>query len=253
MFLKRRHNRNQRHNVAGAQSGAQYPENQPSLQLQAAGAESVYHFPLAMVQSLRQMVTRLQRDGKLAPKISIVAAHRQEGVSLTALALAATMAHDLSKTICLVDLNWWWPSQIMSDLGSASPGLAALLRNEIDWEQALVRTSLPNLALLPAGTVVADYRPVIARSTALKLCIEQLSERVDHILFDVPAILATSDAIPLTALSDACCVTVRQGVSTRAAVAHALDEVSHLAMLGVVLNRVQIATPQRLLKWVPEE
>lgn len=224
-----------------------------SLRLHAVGAEAVYQFPPDLVHSLRHMITRLGRDGKLAKKLSIVAAQRQEGVSLTAFALASIMAHDLSQTVCLVDLNWWWPGSMMQHLAGSSPGLAPLLRGEADWEAALVHTSLPNLALLPTGDITPDKRPIVARSSALKECIEQLSSQVDYLLFDIPAILTTSDAIPLISLSDASCMIVQQGVSNRTAVAQAVREVGHQEILGVVLNRVNNATPKPILKWIPEE
>jgi len=246
MFFKKRNK--------GAQ--AQKPQNtngSTALRLQAVGSEAVYHFPPDLVQSLRQMITRLARDGKLASKLSIVAAQRQEGVSLTAFALASIMAHDLSKTVCLVDLNWWWPGSMMQTLAGNSPGLTQLMSGKANWDEVLVHTSLPNLALLPAGNTTADKRPIVARSNTLVKYIEQLSSQVDYLLFDTPAILTTSDAVPLVSLSDACCMIIQQGVSNRAAVAQAAKEVSHQEILGVVLNRVSHATPQPVLKWIPEE
>jgi len=227
--------------------------NYPSLQLQVNGSNVSYRFPANLEQPLRHMVTLLDRDQQLSQRVSVVSALRHEGVSLLSLALAATMAHDLSRTICFVDLNWWWPNSFMRELATCSPGIMTLLRGEVNWDQALVRTSLPNLAILPAGNLRPEERPVVARSAALRALIEGLSKSVDHLILDVPAILKTSDAIPLASLGNACCVVVQQGVSSRTAVSQALDQIKHLPMLGVAMNRVQVKTPRWLLHWIPQE
>lgn len=223
------------------------------LQFQTADSQSIYRFPTTMEQPLRHMVTRLSRDQQLPPKLAMVAALRHEGVSLISLALAAIMAHDLSRTICLVDLNWWWPNAFMQSLTPNSSGIALLLRRESQWDQALVRTTLPNLAILPAGHLLPEQRSVVARSTALKNLLEELSLRVDHLILDIPAILTTSDAIPLASLGDACCPVVQQGVSSRSMVGRAVDEVRHMPLVGVVMNRVRVTTPAWLLKLIPQE
>jgi hypothetical protein len=61
----------------------------------------------------------------------------------------------------------------------------------------------------------------------------------------------TSDAIPLTSLADAYCLVIQQGVSTRAAVSQALEEIKHVNTVGVVLNRVDVRTPPWLLNYIP--
>ncbi len=237
--------------AANPQDVTLFPET--SLQLYTVNSESIYSFPQELVQSLRHMLTKLNREQKLPAKISVVSALRQEGVSLMSLAMAAIMANDLSRNVCLVDLNWWWPSNDMRQLTSHSPGILPLLHGEVKLETVLVRTNYPHFTILPAGTLPAVQRPVIARGPALQRVIEELSGYVDHIIFDIPAILTTSDAIPLASLGDACCVVVHQGISTRTVVQQALGEINHLPMLGVLMNRVHVATPNWLLKWIPQE
>jgi len=234
-----------------AQDVALFPE--ASLQLYTVNSESIYSFPHDLVQSMRHMLTKLNREQKLPKKISVVSALRQEGVSLMSLAMAAIMANDLSRNVCLVDLNWWWPSDDMRQMTSHSPGILPLLHGEVKLETALVRTNHPHFTILPAGSLPVLQRPVIARGPALQRVVEELSETFDHLIFDVPAILTTSDAIPLASLGDACCVVVHQGISTRAVVRQALGEINHLPMLGVLMNRVRVSTPNWLLKWIPQE
>lgn len=223
------------------------------LQLLAQRSGAIYHLPLDLVHSLRHMVTKLNRAQQLPAKLAVVSALRQEGVSFVTQALATLMAHDLSRRICLVDLNWWWPSAPMQELAHYHPGLLPVLHGIMPWEAAVIPTNHPQLFILPAGLIPATQRPVLARGTALQTAIAELSKGFDHLIFDVPAILSTSDAIPLASLGDACCVVVQQGISNRGTVKQALQEIDHLPTLGVVMNRVQVATPPWLLKWIPQE
>jgi Mrp family chromosome partitioning ATPase len=204
------------------------------------------------VESLRHMITRLGLQESLPTRLVLTSALRQEGVTYTARALAATLANDLLSKVCLVETNWWWPSADLAHL-STNGGLAAVVLNETTLDQAIVPTGRPNLSLVPAGHMPMVNRPVAARSTNLKETIDELGRRFDHLILDVPAVLATSDALALAALGGACCLVVRQGVTSVEKVRAALDDVQNLPMLGVVMNRVQIATPASLLKFVPQE
>jgi Mrp family chromosome partitioning ATPase len=246
MFKKQMQSTNRKNSPAPGQTPI------TPLELFATDSDALYRFPPELVQALRHMVTKLNRAQKLPPKIAVVSALRQEGVSFVTQALAAVMAHDLSRRVCLVDLNWWWPSTAMHELANHRHGLLPLLHGEVSLENAVVQTNHPHLSILPAGALPAGQRPVIARGDALQTVIATLSRQVDHIILDVPAILTTSDAIPLASLGDACCVVVQQGISSRATVKRALAEIDHLPMLGVIMNRVQVATPASLLKWIPQ-
>jgi Mrp family chromosome partitioning ATPase len=200
------------------------PVTDAEIQLAAHRSEAVYHLPHELIDSLRHLVTKMSRAQKMPQRLAVVSALRQEGVSYVTQALATIMAHDLNRRICLVDLNWWWPSIQMRELARYYPGM------------------LPTM-----------QRPVIARGVALQNAIIELSKHFDHLILDVPAILSSSDAIPLASLGDACCLVVQQGISSRSTVKRATTEIDHLPMLGVVMNRVQVSTPPWLLRWIPQD
>ena len=65
---------------------------------------------------------------------------------------------------------------------------------------------------------------------------------------DIPAILATNDAVPLASLGSACCLVIRQGVTWMEDVKLALDEIDHLSIMGVVMNKFKLNTPSFLVK-----
>jgi Mrp family chromosome partitioning ATPase len=218
-----------------------------------------YSVPAEAVSGMRQMLTRLVASEQWPRAVALTSALRQEGVSYTALALSAVLSLDTSKPVCLVDTNWYWPSVPAADnAGLQAGGLAAVIDGELKLAEALVRVqeSAPlthgapltygGLALLPAGWMPEGRRVIAARSPEMKATFAELRERFEYLILDVPALLATSDAIALAGLADACCLIVHQGVTPAATVQEALATIRHLPVTGVILNHVRVHMPAGL-------
>lgn len=214
-------------------------------------AETLIAVPDTVAESLRQMLSQLGRNGMLPERLSVVAALREEGVTYISRALAALAAHDYGARVCLVDLNWWWPSDHLWQ-GEAPGGLAAVLNGKLALNDALVNSGWPQLSILPAGRLERQERPVAARSQALKAVLDELSSQFDHLILDVPALLATSDAVPLASNGALNCLVVRQGAAGVEDVRLALDKIQHLPLAGVILNRVKIAAPNALVRLIAD-
>lgn len=209
--------------------------------------KTAFTFPDEVINSMRHLITRITRENELPKRFSILAALREEGVTYISRALAATIANDLGLSVCVVDLNWWFPSS--SPLaGYKNGGLAEVLSGEATLGDSLVHTGWPNLTLLPSGQVARQNRPVMARSGALEKILDELDKSYDHLVLDIPAILATVDAVPLASLGTACCLVVQQGVTWSEDVKLALDQIDHLPIAGVVMNKVRLVTPPILVK-----
>jgi succinoglycan biosynthesis transport protein ExoP len=210
---------------------------------------TAFSFPEEVISSMRYLITRLTRMDALPKRLSILAALSGEGVTYVSRALAATIANDLGLSVCVVDLNWWFPSN--SPLASHKQGgLAEVLSGEATLNDALVHTGWPNLSLLPAGQVARQHRPILAHSKALKKILQELNQSYDHLVLDIPAILGTVDAVPLASLGTACCMVVQDGVTWSEDVKLALDQIDHLSIVGVVLNKVKLSTPPGLVKMI---
>ncbi len=221
------------------------------LTLPGADGEPVAAYPGEVIDPLRRMLTHLGKKNALPRRIAMVAALRGEGVTYLSQALAATMANDMAARICVIDLNWWWPAK-KDFIQDENGGLAAVLSGEKALDDALVPTGWPNLFFIPAGQTDQVQRHSIARSQALKDVVDSLDASFDHLIFDIPAILATSDAVPLASLASHCCLVIRQGVTPSEDVRRALDEIDHLSILGVVMNQARFKTPPAILKLIPQ-
>jgi Mrp family chromosome partitioning ATPase len=213
----------------------------------------LYEVSAETVEHVRHMLTRLNRNNALPARLALVAALRHEGVSHLSRAIAAIMAHDLNVRVCVVELNWWWPAPAPA-VPAVAGGLAAVVANLASVEEVTVTTGWPTLSLIPSLTSVPmDERPVLARNPKLKQIITQLSQQYDHLILDIPAVLATSDAIALASLADGCAVVVQQGATPINSVRSALDDIDHLKVLGVIMNQVDIAIPEFVQRLIPED
>ncbi len=221
----------------------------PPLVLPMVDGTPAQNFQGGVVDNLRQMTTRLVRNFPLPQRLAMVSSLRQEGVTYLTRGLATTIAHDMHVRVCIVDLNWWWPSD--SPLAARDDlGLAGVIAGQATLEEVVAPTGWSNLAYISAGPIPVEHRPVVARSPALVEIIDDLSERFDHLILDIPAIRATSDAVPLASLGEACCLVIRQGATIVEDVRPALDEIDHIPILGIILNKVQLHTPTWLTKLI---
>lgn len=224
-------------------------EEKHQLALPDVNGEPAIEFPMELVDSMRGLISRLSREGGFPASLAIVGSLRQEGVTKISRALAATMAHDLAARVCLVELNWWWPSTPFLST-TRNDGMAGLVRDS-SLDEVLSPTGWSNLVYLQSGVVSRAERPVVARSERLRTAISDLGKQFDHLVLDVPAVLATNDAVVLAGLAQSSCLVIRQGATHAGDVQRTLDEIEHLNIAGVVLNRIVVKTPRMLTDLFP--
>ena len=205
-----------------------------------------------VVDNLRQMLTRLTRKQALPARLSIVSTLPDEGVTYISRALATVMANDLSARVGLVDLNWWHPAS--PRIGAANnEGLVAVVTGKTRLDEIFVPTYMPNLTIIPAGRLDRRDRPIMARSHVLKSALNVLGSYFDHLILDIPALRMTNDAVPLAALGDATCLVIHQGVTSLDSAKLAMDEISHLNVIGSVMNQFRTSTPRAILNLLPQD
>lgn len=214
------------------------------LAIFTADGQLVSEAPAEIAEGLRYSITRLERagGGRLPDVLALTAALSGEGVTYTCQSLGAVLANDFGRTVAVVELNFGRPCST-----SQPVGIAQVVHGEVPLDQALVRTEVPGLVLLPAGRTAVSDRPVLSRMTALAETLADLRRRVDHVVLDVPAVLDTSDAVPLAAYADAVGLVLRHGVTSEHQAQRAVEDLAHLTFLGVILNRWTSPVPTRLL------
>ena len=201
--------------------------------------------PPAVNDGIRRLVTRLEAGGTggVPRLLALTSALSGEGVTYVSRALGAVIANDLGRSVAVVELNWARPAA----LPDREVGVAQVLTGSATLDEALVGTIVPNLELLSAGVTSLSQRPALARGEALSALIAELGARYEHVVFDLPAVLATSDALTLAGHAEAVSLVVRQGVTAEPQVKRALSELDHLSVLGVIINRWATPVPKRIL------
>lgn len=196
--------------------------------------------------ALRYFVARVQMQGAGLPGcVALTSALHGEGVTYVTRTLAAILAYDSDSTVVAVDLNWRRPNE-QEPNESPPKTLVDAIEERASIDEILQPTVNPRLFLVDSGEVALSRRPAMALSRGLEEAIRQIGERFDHVLLDLPPVLASSDAISLAQLADVYAFVVLQGTTTSTQVETALEELRGTEGLGVILNRADSKVPPRL-------
>lgn len=133
--------------------------------------------------------------------IMVTSAIPGEGKTQTALNLAVSIAMELDHTVLLVEADVLRPSALERLGVTATKGLLDLLDSpDTDLSDVLLRTNIPKLTLLPAGTANSRSTELLASdamSTLLNELASKYSDRV--VIFDSPPLLSTTESRVLAA------------------------------------------------------
>lgn len=188
-------------------------------------------------QKLKSQVVRLTRGETFANTLLVTSSFGDEGKSLTALNLAITLAQEYDHTVLLVDADLRRPT-IHKYLGlQPEVGLIQCLQGKATLPQALIKTGLGKLVVLPAGGTVENPAEVLGSNRMLEL-IEELKHRYPdrYIIFDTPPALPFADAQVLADGVDGVLFVVREGVAKIADVREALASLEGTKLLGLIYN-----------------
>ena len=176
------------------------------------------------------------RNGNL---VMVTSALPGEGKTFTSINLALSIATEVDSTVLLVDGDVAHPS-IPELLGAPhGPGLLDLLtRDNLEFPDALVRTNVEKLTLLPAGSRHRRSTELLASEQMASLLREMASRYRDRIIiFDSPPLLATTEARVLAANMGQIAMVVAADATSQHAVNQALATVEACEVVMMVLNK----------------
>jgi capsular exopolysaccharide synthesis family protein len=111
-------------------------------------------------------------------------------------------------------------------------------------DAALMHPVIDNLMAMPTGPVPPNPADLLS-SHRMRDAIEELRERFKFIVIDSPPIMAATDAVILSALTDGVILVVRSGETPKEAFTRCRDLLAAVnsRVLGVVLNAVDTSGP----------
>ncbi len=193
----------------------------------------------AAAEAFRTLRTNLMFTSVERPidTLLVTSAAQSDDKSLVLANLAVTFAQSGNRTI-LVDSDLRRPAQHEIWSIANERGLTTMvLEDGAMATPPLVQTDVPNLQILPSGTLPPVPADVLS-SQRMGEVIGVLKARAHYILFDAPPVLAATDAAVLGAKLDGVVLVVRVGGTRRdqaARARQALERV-HVRVLGAVMT-----------------
>jgi len=164
-----------------------------------------------------------------------------EGKTLTAINLAISIAREVDYTVLLVDANLRHPWMLEHFGLEHRKGLSDYLAHDIPISELLIRpTQVEHLVVLPGGQSVADSAEMLNSPKMAKL-VEDMKSRYHSriIIFDLPPVLTSADALAFSPYVDAALLVVEEGVTRKQDVERAVELLSSTNIVGTVLNKAE--------------
>lgn len=171
--------------------------------------------------------------------LAITAPNHGAGKTLTAINLAITLASHGDHDIFLVDMDLRNPSIAeLFDLPEELAGITAYLDLGADLTSVLWSVGIDNLAVLAnRDRIRASSELITSRKMRELISTFRHGAPRPIIIFDLPPILTTDDAVAISPYMDAILVVASERETERDSLYQSLDLLSGKNVLGVVLNK----------------
>lgn len=159
-----------------------------------------------------------------------------EGKSMTTANLAVVYAQQ-GKSVLLVDADLRKPTIHYTFRLDNLHGLSNVLVGETSLEEAIETSDITNLDVISCGPIPPNPSELLG-SRRMQAFIESAKQKYDMVIFDMPPVLAVTDAKILSNYVDGAILVVRSKKTENDAAKQALEalESVHANVLGVVLN-----------------
>jgi len=164
------------------------------------------------------------------------------GKTVISINLAMSIAQQTSKTAMLVDFDLRRP-KIGAYMGLPMvKSMNDLLDGTADLQDVLVNPDLPRLVVLATKSPVKNSSEILSSRRVADL-IKDLRSRYESriVIFDLPPVLSTDDAIALIPQIDCVLMVVANGMSTKQELEDSLRLIPKANLIGTVLNKAESA------------
>lgn len=161
------------------------------------------------------------------------------GKSLTAINLAISLSREVDNTVLLIDANLRSPKLDKYFDFHAEEGLSDYLLHDKTLESMLVNPEgIPRFVMLPAGRAIENSSEMLSSPKMQKL-VDEVKHRYPSriIIFDLPPVLESSDALAFIPNADATLVVIEEGKTLDAELKQAFELLNNNEIIGTVLNK----------------
>jgi capsular exopolysaccharide synthesis family protein len=120
-------------------------------------------------------------------------------------------------------------------------GLSAYLTGKVSLEDAIQKTSVGNIWLLPSGVIPPNPSELL-NSKKMKKMMEEVKEAFDVILIDTTPVLAVIDAVIVSSIADSTVFIIKAGEIARKPFLSAVEELrrAKVKIMGVIFNELKV-------------
>ena len=160
-----------------------------------------------------------------------------EGKSTTAANLAVSMAQQ-KENVLLIDANLRHPSTHFIFNIPNSIGLTDVLTGKASFEEAVIRTEIGKLKILPSGRLQGNSE--LLTSYMMGELLQKVAGQYDTVLIDAPSVLGVAGINLLASQCDGVLLVIHKGKTNleKAAEAKKILEFSNAKIAGVILNEM---------------
>ncbi len=200
------------------------------------------YFPnLPEVEFYRVLRTQILRRTQGGNALMVTSALPEEGKTLTAVNLSLTIAKEFDNTVLLVDCDLR-RQNIHKILGiPGEKGLVDYFLDNCPLQDLIVWPSVEKMTLISGGKTIEGSSELLG-SPRMKGLVSEMKKRYPerYVIFDVPPVLSTADALAFASLVDHILVVVRAGKTPMPDVKRAIDMLPKEKVVGFVLNRNEV-------------
>jgi protein-tyrosine kinase len=174
--------------------------------------------------------------------LAITSPGEAEGKTLTAINLAISIAREVDYTVLLVDANLRHPWMLEHFGLEHRKGLSDHLTDDIPIAELLVKPSrVEHLVLLPGGRPLTQSAEML-NSPKMAQLVEDMKSRYHSriIIFDLPPVLTSADALAFSPYVDAALLVVEEGKTQKQDIERAVELLDSTNVLGTVLNKAAV-------------
>jgi protein-tyrosine kinase len=198
------------------------------------------------IKSIRtQIINRLKEVG--GNTLMVTSSNPGEGKTFTAINLGVSIAHELNKSVLLIDADLRKPTREHKDFTSdffrtrINKGLSDYLLNGVQIPELLINPGIERLVLLPGGKFLSNSSEYLG-STRMENMIKEMKCRyMDDriIIIDTPSMLTSTDALVISKYVDGILLVIEENRTTTDQLKNTMQLLEDRPVFGSVINKVR--------------